>query len=118
MNTQSENKKEPENEDLRKVFNFMLAADTVLLLIAIFGENLPYGFFILLRVATCAINSFGVVASSTKWERWIFAIIAIAYNPLIPMRMPRESWEIANGMTIAFFVVSFIAYKISANRRS
>lgn len=103
---------------MRKVLNFMLAADTVLLLIAIFGENLPYGFFILLRVATCAINSFGVVASSKKWERWIFAVIAIAYNPLIPMRMPRESWEVTNGMTIAFFVVSFIAYKISANRRS
>lgn len=117
MSLQSNHEKETENDDLRKVVHFLQVANSVLLLVAIFGEKLPYGFFILLRVATCAINAFSAATSSTKWERWIFAVIAIVYNPLIPMRMPRETWEVANGLTIVFFVVSFIAYKISSDRR-
>ncbi len=54
----------------------------------------PYGFYILLRIVVCAVCAY----LAYKYEAdqtalaWLFGIIAVVYNPIIPFYLTRELW--------------------------
>lgn len=92
--------------DLSKGLIFPLIASITGLLIAVFG-NVPYDFFMLLRVLvfiTCAIVAVGLFRTGAigKWF-WIVVAIALLYNPLLPIHLHRSTWEWLNIATIPVF---------------
>lgn len=65
-----------------------------MLLIAI--APLPYGYYQLLRWVTCGVAVFiAIQAYSWKkiWAIWLFAVIAVLFNPLIPIHLTKEIWQ-------------------------
>ena len=73
-----------------------------LLLVAALGRW-PYSFYVLLRIVTCVacvyLCSRAVAHKRARIWVWVFGAIAIAYNPLIPLRMGRADWRVVNVVT-------------------
>ncbi len=81
-----------------------------------FGDN-PYSYYQFLRWAT-AISSFylAYVAHDNKrggWT-WIFAIIGILFNPIIPFYLDRETWQFYNVLVATIYLVSI--FRFSPNK--
>lgn len=57
---------------------------------------LPYGYYQLLRFTVCSIGGY-VAFKAYEWDKiwatWAFGIIAVLFNPLIPIHLPRELWQ-------------------------
>ena len=82
---------------------------SALLAVAIFSDEVDYSFFVVLRFAVCA--SFG-------WWSWraherelliwrnLFVLTAVFYNPIVPLSLDREWWQVANGLTIVIALLA------------
>jgi len=65
----------------------------VLLLWAL--DRHPYGYYTLLRWIVCAVSGYAVLESvEMERRRWAitFVILALLFNPLIPVRLDRGTW--------------------------
>lgn len=84
-----------------------LIAETLLIGAMVF-RNSP-GYYFLLRLIVCPLSvffAFWLYRSS----RVIFAVfigfIAMIYNPILPVQLPRDSWQLINGSTFAMLAMS------------
>ena len=69
-------------------------ASAVLLLVAL-GQQ-PYGYYTFLRWSVCAsalLVAWVTWHSRAQWASYLFAGIAILFNPLVPVYMTRENWR-------------------------
>jgi hypothetical protein len=86
----------------------------VLLAVAILNKpmdiDLPYGYFIFLRFACCAAFSFWALAAHENQEpKWrnAFVVIALLYNPFLPVKLGDPViWMLVNIATLFFVVAS------------
>ncbi len=85
----------------------------LLLVAAVFG-HWPYGFYTLLRVVVCAISIYLAVransAKSVPWT-WVLGSMAVLFNPVLPIRMPRSDWRFVDALAAITFIVFVAAYK-------
>ncbi len=80
-----------------------LVVSIAALLIAAFGEP-PYDFFVLMRVllfVVCLVAMAALQKSNpgTSWV-WTLAVIALLYNPLLPIHLRRDTWRLLNLATV------------------
>lgn len=76
---------------------------------------MPYGYYELLRLVVCLAAAL-IAAHDGKAGRWWFAagfaVLALLYNPLFRIHLPRETWQGVNVATIAAFAAMwFMARK-------
>lgn len=84
----------------------------VLLLLALFP--MPYGYYTLVRICICLLS--GYLAYKSWQEKinlwmWIFIIIAILFNPIIPIYLCRTLWAIIDLATAIIFFASLSQLK-------
>lgn len=69
---------------------------SVVVLIAALGSH-PYSYYQILRwivSASAAYTAYNAYENQqTRWA-WIFAIVAVLFNPIAPITMAREMWQI------------------------
>jgi hypothetical protein len=76
----------------------------VALAVALF--DLPYVYYVLLRFVVAGSS---VLIMSAEIERgrpawaWTFAVLALIYNPIIPVHLDREIWSLINVASIWIF---------------
>lgn len=78
----------------------------ILLLLAI--APLPYGYYTFMRwCITAAAIVLSIMASKIDQRGWlyVFVPVAILFNPIAPVHMPRESWAFFNlaGAALMFY---------------
>jgi len=74
--------------------------------------RLPYLVFVLLRFLVCCVCgylSFKNYQAPVPWAAWGFGILAVFYNPLLPVRMHRSDWAVVNLLTAAALTAWLIA---------
>lgn len=75
----------------------------------------PYGYYKLLRWITCGAAvwvAFLAYGWEKKWATVIFAIVAVLFNPLLPIHMSKEIWQpIDFACAVLFVVVGLILKK-------
>jgi hypothetical protein len=74
----------------------------------------PYGYYQLLRWITCGAAvwvAFMVYSWEKLWATWLFGIIAVLFNPLIPVHLSREIWQPIDLMCGALFLVIALVLK-------
>jgi hypothetical protein len=82
--------------ELREIPRIAWVLIAAALLIAMM--RLPYGYYTFNRILTCGFCSLVAVLSfrgaGTEGKTWavVFVIIAIAFNPFIPLRLSRFTW--------------------------
>ena len=67
---------------------------------------LPYGYYTLLRFVGCAV--FGIAAyvafnRKSQYLPWVYALLAIVFNPFIKIHFPKETWmviDVAAGLLL------------------
>lgn len=72
----------------------------------------PYGYYVLLRWVVCAVGVLLVVLEvgyERRWALWPFALIALLFNPLVPVYLTREIWLPIDVVAGALFVVAALA---------
>jgi len=88
---------------------FMIArVIAIVMLIIALGKN-PYNYYKLLRFVVCSVCIYGVCLSQQLTKRpwiWGFSIIAVLFNPVIPLHLDRETWAVVNIAVAAGFLLS------------
>jgi len=69
---------------------------------------LPYGYYTFLRLAVTGISAYLAYLQKENKDKSFYLLIAIAilFNPLIPIHLPREVWiPIDIILAIYFFII-------------
>lgn len=98
----------------RKIrFNLFIVFTASMLLLATFTKQ-GHSFYVCLRIATSltALYCFWVCAS-WRHKLWSlpFLLIAILFNPVLPLRFPRGAWAVIDFLTAAFLIASIFGIK-------
>ena len=58
--------------------------------------KLPYEYYQALRWIVCGIAiyvAYKAYGWEAKWATWLFGIIAVLFNPIVPVHLTREIWQ-------------------------
>lgn len=73
--------------------------------------DLPYGYYQLLRVLVFCLSCYlayqSRLAQESAWT-WVFAGLAITYNPIVKLHLGSEIWPFVNGATILLLAIHFM----------
>lgn len=79
----------------------------ILLVIAL--APMPYGYYQVLRIVVCGLSCYGAYlaynAESHIWM-WLLAGIAILFNPIFPIYLERDLWNVIDLVTAATLFLS------------
>ena len=81
------------------------------------AEKQPDNFYTLLRWICCAVFAYSAVLSFQMkrllWL-WIFALLAVLYNPIFLSLRDRSLWIVADWFSIgAMVIAAFVFWKVS-----
>lgn len=91
----------------------------VALLLASFVDDWPYAFYILLRVGVCTVSLYWTIEASKRKQvfwAWALGANAVLFNPVLPIRMAREDWELVNLLAAAF-LLSWLLFSVYRDKR-
>ncbi len=74
----------------------------------------PYGYYQLLRWATCGAAifvSYNAYLWKHNWAIWVFSIIAVLFNPIAPIHLSRETWQPIDVVCAIIFIVAAVILK-------
>ena len=80
----------------------------ILFLLGAFGDN-PYSYYQILRwviLGTSGYSAYLAYNSGRKIWTWIFGIIALLFNPVIPFYFARGTWQVIDIIVAIIFFVS------------
>jgi len=87
-------------------------AAALMLLLAL--ADWPYGYYILLRWVVCGASVFVAVVSYAAqkiWAMWPFVLVAILFNPLVPIYLTRDIWAPIDIVCAVVFLISIVTLK-------
>jgi hypothetical protein len=93
---------------LQKRPHLIPAIIAALMLLGALG-SWPYGYYQLLRWVTCGAGIWiAVVAYSWQkvWVTWLFGIIAVLFNPLVPIHLTKEIWQTIDVICAILFIIA------------
>lgn len=100
-----------------KLFFYICLTAVILLLLALF--NLPYGYYTFLRIIIFSIACYTIIVLY-RLEKTImsliFVIIAVLFNPIIPVYLERDIWAIIDIITAIVFLISFFTNHLSIRK--
>lgn len=56
--------------------------------------RMPFGYYTLLRVVLCLTSALGFAGARSRGDNrwvWIYAVLAIVYNPILPVKLGSKS---------------------------
>ena len=68
----------------------------------------PYDYYRVLRWVTCAAAVFVAYCGWTwkqQWATWLFGVVAVLFNPLIPIHLTRDIWQVIDVVVAGMFVL-------------
>ena len=76
--------------------------------------NWPYGYYQLLRFVVCGVSAY-IAFNAYQWQKigvgWLFGFVAFLFNPLIPIHLSREIWQVIDFICAILFIVSAFILK-------
>ncbi len=97
---------------MNKLNKIPIIISVIILFLAIFP--MPYGYYTLLRLVVCGTAIY-IVYNAKKINRqswmWVMGIIALLFNPLIPIYLNKGVWVIIDIIVAITFCVSFLQIK-------
>lgn len=102
-----------------KYKNIASGISIIMLLLAI-PTFWPYGYYVLLRwVVTISAVFLLSLAYKSKKTFWLFlmGIVAILFNPIIPVHLDKETWVVIDLIVAILFLVSVFKIKNYEQRK-
>ena len=91
---------------------------SLMLLWALYPEN-PYGYYVLLRWATCSVFIYltlNAINRDIGWLSWVLGITAFVYNPIFRIHLDREIWSVINILTVVLAMISI--FKLNSCKKT
>lgn len=67
-----------------------------------------YWVYQLSRWGVCVAAIYGALQFENRWK-WVLWILALLFNPLVPIRFGRDAWQVVDGIAAGvFFIASFL----------
>ncbi len=82
----------------------------ILMLLGSLG-HWPYGYYTLLRFIVCGTSAYiAFIAYSNRstWAVWVFAIMAVLFNPIAPFYLGREIWQVVDFISAILIIIGVI----------
>ncbi|MHB9132623.1 MAG: DUF6804 family protein [Armatimonadota bacterium] len=82
---------------------------SVLLLVAL--AHLPYGAYRFVHIITCVAATFVAYHAYKRqqsWAVWAFVVVAVLFNPLVPVHLTRDIWQVCDVLAATMFVIGVI----------
>lgn len=101
-------------KEIIKYKNIASVIAIAMLLLAIPTGIWPYGYYVLLRWVVTATALFVLwIAYTVERKLWIFlmAIIAILFNPIVPIYLDKGTWVVIDFIVAILFLVSIFKIK-------
>ena len=97
---------------IQKIFFGLACTATILLIITFFDmhdEDLPSGYFVFLRIVTCAALVGLLLEKLPTWVKFVLLLLAILYNPIVQIHLgDREVWAWFNAATIPALIAPWV----------
>jgi len=90
------------------------ATISIVMLFAGIPKFFPYGYYTLLRLVVCGTGVYIALLSFDEDKQiigYISAFIAILFNPLIPVHLPKDVWVLIDLIVAIFFGISIFALR-------
>lgn len=92
-----------------KVNLLPLASAGLLLLLATFSDSLAIGFFTFLRWIVMGASVYYAYdiykrGRDTDFWFWIFVVLAVLFNPFVPIHLARDTWQFIDFVVAAILV--------------
>ncbi|MCC6127559.1 MAG: DUF3592 domain-containing protein [Pirellulales bacterium] len=104
----------PNNSTFARFPQIILSAVSAYLLYDAAFEVYPYAFYQILRwIVCCTAILFAVDAHRWKktWALWTFAVMAILFNPIVPIHLTRDSWSVIDRIAAVVILVGAFTVK-------
>lgn len=75
----------------------------------------PYGYYHILRWVICGLSGYSVYLAYKNENKvwiWIFGIIAVLFNPIVPIYLDRESWSVIDVIVATVIFTSIFKMKV------
>jgi hypothetical protein len=98
----------------------LLSVTSVLMLLLALGR-MPYGYYILLKIAVCATSILMALrlkiagANKLALAAWAFAAL---YNPIVRVPFGKDTWSVINLLTIAAIWLAYRKARIPDAEKS
>jgi len=105
------------DKEIIKYKNIVSAISIIMLLLAI-STFWAYGYYVLLRwIVTISAVFLLSLAYESKKTFWLFSmgIVAILFNPIIPVYLDKETWVVIDFIIAIIFLVSIFKFKLKTN---
>lgn len=69
---------------------------------------LPYGYYMLLRLVACGFFVWAAVIAreqSNQYLPWVFGFLALLFNPIIKIHLPKEIWAVIDIGSAIFILL-------------
>lgn len=90
---------------------FVLARVVAALAALLAVASLPYGYYVLLRWVVCPVAAYTALQAAklpAKGWSWVFGVLALVFNPILPVHLTREVWPVVD---LAACVLLFASLK-------
>jgi Na+/alanine symporter len=67
-------------------------------------------------VGASIMVAFRAKRDGKEWLMWLFALVAVVFNPLAPLYLRADVWQIADVVASLMFVVTFFLFKVSEGK--
>ena len=97
-----------QTKNLANIISKLIAAG---MLFAALGRQ-QFGYYTLLRWVVCGVSAFAAFRAAERekvgWV-WVLAIVALFFNPFIPVHLKREFWAFIDAGVAVLLLVSIVA---------
>lgn len=89
------------------IFTIARIISAILLFVAL-GKH-SYSYYVYLRFIICGVSIYGIYFSrklqNINWA-WTFGIVAVLFNPIVPIHLNRDLWAIIDVAVAVIFLFS------------
>ena len=81
---------------------------------------LPIGYYTLLRIVVCLTSAFLVWTSYEAHKyawMWTMGVVALIFNPLIPLYLGRETWVVVDIIVVIVFGIFLFKNKVKHEKK-
>lgn len=92
---------------------YLLACMGTAVMLVIALANWPYDYYVILRFVILIVSGYGAILfyETNGKLAFVFAIIALFYNPFLPAHLSKEAWSVVNIITSAY-LIGFVAWAL------
>ena len=94
---------------------WFVAARVIAAIVALVGvASLPYGYYVLLRWVVCPVAAYTALEAAKQPKKgwtWVFGVLALVFNPILPVHLTREVWPVVDFAACVLMLVSVATVK-------